>query len=97
MLYLCSIQIAIIFINKVPTVIVRADLVKQVKHEGENAKISIRNTRHDAMHNVKALKDEGISEDDIKHGEDLIQKLTDEHSTKVDELINHKEEEIMKV
>ena len=75
----------------------RRDLVKQVKHEGENAKISIRNTRHDAMHNVKALKDEGISEDDIKHGEDLIQKLTDEHSAKVDELINHKEEEIMKV
>ena len=75
----------------------RRDLVKQVKHEGENAKISIRNSRHDAMHDVKGLKEEGISEDDIKHGEDLIQKLTDEHSTKVDELINHKEEDIMKV
>lgn len=75
----------------------RRDLVKQVKHEAENAKISIRNSRHDAMHHVKALKDEGVSEDDIKHGEDLIQKLTDEHSTRVDELVSHKEEEIMKV
>jgi ribosome recycling factor len=75
----------------------RRDLVKQVKHEGENTKISLRNTRHDAMHNVKSLKDEGVSEDDIKNGEDLIQKLTDDHSNRVDELVNHKEEEIMKV
>ena len=75
----------------------RRDLVKQVKHEGENCKISIRNTRHDVLHHVKALKDEGISEDDIKHGEDLVQKLTDEHTKKTDELVNHKEEEIMKV
>lgn len=75
----------------------RRDLVKQVKHEGENCKISLRNTRHDVLHHVKALKDEGISEDDIKHGEDLVQKLTDEHTKRTDELINHKEEEVMKV
>jgi len=75
----------------------RKDLVKQVKNEGENAKISIRNSRHDAMHHVKSLKEEGISEDDIKHGEDLVQKLTDEHSNRVDEMVNHKEDEIMKV
>ena len=75
----------------------RRELVKQVKHEGENCKISIRNTRHDVLHSLKSLKDEGISEDDIKHGEDLTQKLTDEHTKKTDELIAHKEEEIMKV
>ena len=75
----------------------RIELTKQVKHEGENCKISIRNTRHDALHQIKALKDEGISEDDIKHGEDLVQKLTDEHTKKTDELVHHKEEEIMKV
>lgn len=75
----------------------RIELTKQVKHEGENCKISIRNTRHDALHQIKALKDEGISEDDIKHGEDLVQKLTDEHTKKTDDLIQHKEEEIMKV
>jgi ribosome recycling factor len=75
----------------------RIELTKQVKHEGENCKISIRNTRHDALHHIKALKDEGISEDDIKHGEALVQKLTDEHTKKTDELVHHKEEEIMKV
>jgi ribosome recycling factor len=58
---------------------------------------SIRNLRHDALHNIKTLKDEGISEDDIKHGEDLTQKVTDEHTKKTDELVHHKEEEIMKV
>ena len=75
----------------------RLELVKQVKHEGEQTKISIRNSRHDVLHSIKALKDDGISEDDIRHGEDLVQKLTDEHTKKVDELVGHKEEEIMTV
>ncbi len=75
----------------------RKELVKQVKHEGENAKISIRNSRHEAMQNIKSLKDEGISEDDIKNGEDLIQKATDNHTKRVDEVLAHKEDEIMKV
>jgi len=75
----------------------RIELTRQVKHEGENGKVSIRNTRHDAMNQIKALKEEGVSEDDIKHGEDLVQKLTDENSSKVDELVKHKEEEVMKV
>ena len=75
----------------------RRDLVKQVKHEGENCKISIRNARHEVLHNIKGLKDEGVSEDDIHTGEDLAQKLTDAHTKRTDELIAHKEEEIMKV
>jgi ribosome recycling factor len=75
----------------------RRDLVKQVKNEGENCKISIRNSRHDAQHQIKGLKEEGVSEDDIKQGEDLVQKLTDEHTKKIDDLIGHKEDEIMKV
>jgi len=75
----------------------RRELVKQVKHEGENCKISIRNTRHDILHHIKALKDDGVSEDNIKDGEDLVKKLTDEHTKKTDDLIHHKEEEIMKV
>jgi ribosome recycling factor len=75
----------------------RIDLTRQVKHEGENCKISIRNTRHDVLHQIKALKDEGVSEDDIRQGEDLVQKLTDEHTKKTDDLIQHKEVEIMKV
>ena len=75
----------------------RRELVKQVKHEGEQCKISIRNSRHEVLHHVKGLKEDGISEDDIRHGEDLVQKITDEHTKKTDELIHHKEEEIMKV
>ena len=75
----------------------RIELTKQVKNEGENCKISLRNTRHDVLHHVKALKDDGISEDDIKHGEDLVQKLTGEHTKKTEDLVQHKEEEIMKV
>jgi ribosome recycling factor len=75
----------------------RRDLVKQVKHEGENCKISIRNSRHDGLHQIKALKDDGVSEDNIKQGEDLVQKLTDEFTKKTDDLIGHKEDEIMKV
>jgi ribosome recycling factor len=75
----------------------RIELTKQVKNEGENCKISLRNTRHDVLHHVKALKDDGVSEDAIKNGEDLVQKLTDEHTKKTDDLIHHKEEEIMKV
>ena len=75
----------------------RRDLVKLVKNEGENCKISIRNTRHDVLHHIKALKDDGISEDDIKHGEDLVQKTTDEHTKRTEDMVNHKEEEIMKV
>lgn len=75
----------------------RRDLVKQVKAEGENGKVSIRNARHEVLHEIKALKEEGISEDDIKRGEEKVQQLTDTHTKKVDEVVNHKEEEIMTV
>ena len=75
----------------------RRDLVKQVKHEGEQTKISIRNARHDALHGIKGLKEEGVSEDDIRLGEDNVQKVTDEYTHKVDEVISHKEDEIMTV
>ena len=75
----------------------RIELVKIVKHEGENGKISIRNARHEALHGVKGLKNEGISEDAIKNGELDIQDITDRHTQKIDELINHKESEIMTI
>ncbi|MCB0503942.1 MAG: ribosome recycling factor [Cyclobacteriaceae bacterium] len=75
----------------------RRDLVKQVKAEGENGKVSIRNARHEILHEIKALKDEGVSEDEIKRGEEKVQQLTDKHTKKVDEIIAHKEGEIMTV
>ena len=75
----------------------RRDLVKQVKHEGEQGKISLRNVRHESMHELKALKDEGVSEDDIKRAEDKIQTIIDKHTKSIDELVEKKEADIMHV
>ena len=75
----------------------RIDLVKRSKSEGENAKISIRSQRKDANEMVRNLKEEGLSEDEIKTTEEEIQKLTDLFTRKVDELVDRKEADIMKV
>ena len=75
----------------------RIALVKQVKHEGENGKISIRNIRKDANDHIKKLLKEHVSEDDVKNAEQQIQELTDSYVKKVDELLAKKEEEIMHV
>ncbi|UTW67533.1 ribosome recycling factor [bacterium SCSIO 12643] len=75
----------------------RRDLAKQAKAEGEHAKVSVRNARHDAMHEVKKLKDNHLSEDAARDAEDEIQKDTNSYSKKVDDLVAEKEAEIMKV
>lgn len=75
----------------------RRDLVKQVKSEGENARISIRNSRRDANDEYKQMQKDGLSEDEAKSGEDTIQKLTDEYTEKVDQVVNAKEEDIMTI
>lgn len=75
----------------------RQNLVKQVKHEGEQGKISIRNIRKDTNDSLKQLQKEGISEDEIKRAEDKVQELTDQHTKKIDELMEKKEKEIMTV
>lgn len=75
----------------------RRDLVKQVKNEGENARVSIRNTRRDANDELKQLQKDGLSEDETKRGEDKIQEITDEHVEKVDKIIEAKEEDIMTI
>lgn len=75
----------------------RIQLVKLAKNEGEHAKISIRNARKDTNDGLKLLKNDGISEDEIKRAEDTVQKLTDEYTHKVDEFIIHKEKDIMTV
>jgi ribosome recycling factor len=72
-------------------------LVKQSKHEGENAKVSIRNTRREAIEEIKKLQKEGVPEDEIKKAEDEMQKQTDNFSKKVDEILHRKETEIMAV
>jgi hypothetical protein len=74
----------------------RRDLVKMVKSEAEQAKIAIRNVRRDAMHEVKELlKKKLISTDDEKRAEAEVQKLTDQHIAKIDEVAGAKEKETM--
>jgi ribosome recycling factor len=76
----------------------RKELVKVVKHEGENAKIAVRNLRRDANHHVKEmLKAKSISEDDDRRAEEAIQKMTDRFVGEVDKLIAEKEKEVLTV
>ena len=76
----------------------RKELVKLVKKFGEETKIAVRNVRRDANEHLKREeKNKKISEDQLKEAEDKIQKLTDEHVQQVDELLKHKEKEIMEV
>ena len=76
----------------------RKEMTKLVRHEGENAKIAIRNLRRDANEHVKKLvKDKHASEDDQKRAEADIQKVTDKHIADIDALVAGKEKEIMEV
>ncbi len=75
----------------------RRDLVKQVKGEGENGKIRMRNIRKDTNDSIKKLQKDGVSEDAIKNGEEMVQSLTNEFTKKIDALLAKKETEIMTV
>lgn len=74
----------------------RRELSKHVAHEGENAKVAVRNVRRDALHQVKELlKDKKISEDDERRAEDDIQKYTDKFVKDIDGVVKTKEDELM--
>ena len=76
----------------------RKDLVRVVRQEAENARVSVRNIRRDANGDLKELqKEKEISEDEERKGQDLIQKATDEYIAKVDEMLKGKEAELMEV
>lgn len=75
----------------------RKDLVKKVKQEVEQAKVNIRNVRRNANETAKKLKDNGISEDEIKKLETDIQKVTDDFIAKADKYLELKEKEIMTI
>lgn len=76
----------------------RKDLIKVVRAEGENAKVSIRNVRRDANDALKKLvKDKEISEDDERRAQDEIQKLTDKSVAEVDKILQVKEADLMAV
>ena len=75
----------------------RRDLVKQVKSEGENARVSLRNSRREANDEYKQMQKDGLSEDEAKDAEGEVQKLTNEFSEKVDKIVEAKEEDIMTI
>ena len=74
----------------------RKDLIKVVHQLVEEGRVSVRNVRKDANHHVKMVQGEGhISEDEIKRAEDDIQELTDKHVKHLNEMMEHKEKELM--
>ncbi len=75
----------------------RKELVKQVRTIGENARISLRNARRDAVDAFKKAQKEGMPEDESKDGETQSQKLLEKYSKKLDSLMEAKEKEIMTV
>jgi len=76
----------------------RKELVKVVKKIGENAKIALRNERREANDSLKKMeKDKEITEDNLKSAEEEVQKMTDQYSGTVDNLIHQKEVEILEV
>ncbi len=80
------------------TVEQRQEIVKQAKAMAEKAKVAVRNVRKDANDKVKKLeKDKEVSEDDGKRAHDQVQKITDEHIAKIDEVLAAKEADILKV
>ncbi|SOD40856.1 ribosome recycling factor [Nitrosovibrio sp. Nv4] len=76
----------------------RRDLTKVVKHEGENARVAMRNIRRDANTHLKdLLKEKKIAEDEERRGQDEIQKLTDRYIAEIDKLLQIKEAELMAI
>ena len=76
----------------------RRDLVKVVRQEGENARVSIRNIRRDANNQFKdLLKEKTITEDDERHGTEAIQKLTDKFIAEADKILAAKEKELLEI
>jgi len=74
----------------------RKQLVQQVKHTGEQAKVGIRNIRRDTNKQLeKQQKDKIITEDDLEKGKKQIDDITKKYSDKIDEVVKHKSDEIM--
>ena len=76
----------------------RKELVKVVRHLAEEGRVAVRNVRRDVMHHLKELVTKGsVGEDEEHRGEERLQKLTDDHVKQIDELLKHKEAEILEV
>lgn len=74
----------------------RKELIKLVRHMAEEGKVSVRNVRRASKTDMEALHGE-ISDDDIRRGEDELQKLTDRFTERIDEILGNKEDELLEV
>ena len=76
----------------------RKELVKVVRQMAEDGRVAVRNVRRDVMHHLKELVDKGeVGSDEERRAEERVQKLTDDHVKRIDDLLKHKESEIMEV
>ena len=76
----------------------RQELVKVVRGMAEDGRVAVRNVRRDVIHHLKELVDKGdVGKDEEHRAEERVQKLTDEHTKKIDELLQRKEAEILEV
>jgi ribosome recycling factor len=76
----------------------RKELVRLVRQMAEDSRTAVRNVRRDTIHHLKDLANEGgVGSDEEHRAEDRVQKLTDDHTKAIDELLKHKEAEIMEV
>ena len=76
----------------------RKEMIKVIKHEGENAKVAIRNLRRDAISHLKdALKKKEIAEDEERKALDDMQRLTDRYVAEVDRALAEKEKDLMAI
>ncbi len=73
----------------------RKELVRKAKHLAEEAKVSVRNARRDAMEHIKKAQKNGLPEDMAKKKEDEVQKMTDKYSDRIEKLIEAKEKDIL--
>jgi ribosome recycling factor len=76
----------------------RRELGKVVRHEGEQARVAVRNVRRDVNQAIKdALKKKAVSEDEARRAEDDIQKITDRYIGEIDKLVEKKEQELLQI
>ncbi|MBI1965559.1 MAG: ribosome recycling factor [Betaproteobacteria bacterium] len=76
----------------------RKELIKVVRHEGENARVAVRNVRRDAIHQLKELlKQKKVAEDEERRAQDEVQKLTDRYIAEIDKALQQKEADLMAV
>ena len=74
----------------------RRELIKVVRHMAEDGRIAVRNVRRHSKDDIEALEGD-VSEDDIRRGENELQEITDRHTARIDELLEHKEAELLEV